>query len=86
MAEEFCAGQANYVKARARDSGDLRSVLTGRDRDVLLSHKSEDRIFEFFLSDAFDAIMSVSPETVPDTRSEQFRRTVQRRAGNYRRR
>jgi len=28
MAEDFCAGQANSVKARARDSGDLRSALT----------------------------------------------------------
>jgi len=45
----------------------------------------EDRVFEFFLSDPFNPVMSVSPETVPDTRSEQFRRTVQRHAGNYRR-
>jgi hypothetical protein len=28
MAEDFCAGRANSVKARARDSGDLRSALT----------------------------------------------------------
>jgi hypothetical protein len=28
MAEDFCAGRANSVEARARDSGDLRLALT----------------------------------------------------------
>ena len=61
-------------------------VQQGATRGFAYPHQApEDRIFGLFLSDTFNAVMSVSPETVPDTRSEQFRRTVQRRAGNYRR-
>ena len=61
-------------------------VQQGATRGFAYPHQApEDRIFDFFLSDPFNPVMSVSPETVPYTRSEQFRRTVQRRAGNYRR-
>ncbi len=41
---------------------------------------------KFFLADTFSDVISVSLETVLDTRWEQFRRTAQRRAGSYRRR
>jgi hypothetical protein len=81
-----CSGLLAAVeKCKRLFAMNSRRVQQGATRRFAHPYQApEDRIFDFFLSDIFNAVMSMSPEIVPDTRSEQFRRTVQRRAGNYR--